>query len=215
MSVLSWLRGEPPIDDGRWIVLDVEASGLDAAHDRLLAIAALAVRRDGEGAPRIDLGDSFEVVLRQDEGTVVDKPNILLHGIGVGAQRAGMDPVLGLAAFTRWAGRSPLMAFHAAFDETLIRRALKAAALPPLRAPWVDLAPVAEVARPDLRAKSLDEWLAHFGIEVAVRHQAAADTLATAELLLQLWPAIQAQRAAAGFRGLLELAGQRRWLQPT
>jgi len=215
MSLLSWLRREAPLDDGRWIVLDVEASGLDAAHDRLLAIAALAVRWSGEGSPRIDVGDSFEVVLRQDESAVVDKPNILLHGIGVGAQRAGVEPALALAAFSRWVGQSPLIAFHAPFDETMIRRALKAASLPPLRTPWVDLAPVAEVARPDLRAKSLDEWLAHFGIEVAIRHQAAADTLATAELLQQLWPAIRAQRAAPGFRGLLELAEQRRWLQAT
>lgn len=215
MSLLSRLRGAPPLDDGRWVVLDVEASGLDAARDRLLAIAAVAVCRPDEGRPRIDLGDSFEVVLRQDETPVVDKPNILLHGIGVGAQRAGVDPARGLADFARWVGRSPLVAFHAAFDETMIRRALRSASLPPLSSPWVDLSPVAEVARPDVRAKSLDEWLAHFGIDVAVRHQAAADTLATAELLLQLWPAIAAQRTTAGFRGLLELAAQRRWLRST
>lgn len=214
MSLLSRLRGDPPLDDNRWIVLDVEASGLDAAHDRLLAIAAVAVRRTDDAVLRIDLGDSFEVVLRQD-AAAVDKPNILLHGIGVGAQRAGVDPALGLAAFARWVGRSPLVAFHAAFDETMIRRALRAASLPPLPGPWVDLSPVAEVARPDVTAKSLDEWLAYFGIEVAVRHQAAADTLATAELLLRLWPAVTALRTAAGFRGLLELAAQRRWLRAT
>lgn len=215
MSLLSRLRGAPPLDDSRWVVLDVEASGLDAARDRLLAIAAVAVHRSAGASPRIDLGDSFEVVLRQDEAAVVDKPNILLHGIGVGAQRAGVDPALGLAAFARWVGRSPLVAFHAAFDETMIRRALRAASLPPLPGPWVDLSPVAEVARPDVTAKSLDEWLAYFGIEVAVRHQAAADTLATAELLLRLWPAIAAQRATPGFRGLVELAAQRRWLRAT
>ncbi|MBK9133653.1 MAG: 3'-5' exonuclease [Betaproteobacteria bacterium] len=215
MGLRSWFTRAAPFDEARWVVLDVEASGLDAAHDRLLAIAAIAVRwPGGEAVPRIELGDSFEVVLRQDESAPLDKPNILIHGIGVGAQRAGVAPREGLAAFSDWAGASPLIAFHAAFDETMIRRALRSASLPALRGPWVDLAPVAEVARPDVAAKSLDEWLSHFAIEVAVRHQAAADTLATAELMLRLWPAIVAQHAGAGFRGLVELAAQRRWLKP-
>lgn len=206
-----WQPQRPQPDERRWIVLDVEASGLDAAHDRLLAIAALAVSVADEARPGIDLGDSFEVVLRQPEAEV-DRPNILLHGIGVGAQRAGMDPREGLAAFAAWVGRSPLIAFHAAFDETMIRRAVHANGLPALPVPWVDLAQVAEVVRQDVRAKSLDEWLEVFRIPVAVRHQAAADTLATAELLLRLWPSIVSQRAAAGFKGLVDLAAQRRWL---
>lgn len=211
MSWWPWPRRRPPLDERRWVVLDVEASGLDAARDRLLAIAALAVSVPADRRPGIDLGDSFEVVLRQPEAPV-DRPNILLHGIGIGAQRAGMDPREGLAAFATWVGASPLIAFHSAFDETMIRRALHAQAMPALPNPWVDLAQVAEVVRQDLHAKSLDEWLEAFGITVAVRHQAAADTLATAELLLRLWPAIQTQRAAPGFAGLVDLAAQRRWL---
>ncbi len=212
MSLWSPFRREAAVDDHRWVLVDVEASGLDAAHDRLLAIAALAVRAPAEDRPSIHLGDSFEVVLRQSE-TSVDRPNILLHGIGVGAQRDGVDPRAALAAFAAWVGRSPLIGFHSPFDETMIRRAFQAASLPVPPNPWVDLAHIAEVAKPDVHAKSLDEWLQHFGIEVAVRHQAAADTLATAELLLRLWPDIRAQRPPPGFRGLLTLAAQRRWLR--
>ena len=37
---------------------------------------------------------------------------------------------------------------------------------------------------PSLR--SLNDWLGFFGIECAVRHQAAADTFATAEFLMRL-----------------------------
>ncbi|MBL8286958.1 MAG: 3'-5' exonuclease [Rubrivivax sp.] len=214
MTALRWpLKREAALDDSRWIVLDVEASGLDAARDRLLAVAALALRPRGDGrAPAIELGDSFEVVLRQDPAPL-DKPNILLHGIGVGAQRAGTDRREGLLALAGWVGRSPLIGFHSAFDEKMIHRAMRDASLPDLPGPWVDLAAVAEVVRPDVRARSLDEWLAAFGIEVAQRHQAAADSLATAELLLRLWPHIVTQRAGAGFRGLTELAAHRRWLK--
>jgi DNA polymerase-3 subunit epsilon len=211
MSLWSRLFARPSFDDSRWVVLDVESSGLDAAHDRLLAIAAIAVTYDG-GRPRIRLGDSFEVVLRQ-AATAVDKPNILLHGIGVGAQRTGVEPVEALRAFDQWIGTAPLIAFHAIFDETMIQRAMQKVLGRRLPNPWVDLAHVAEVAAPKVGARSLDEWLAHYGIACAVRHQAAADTLATAELMLRLWPAIEAQGAPAGFAGLRQLAAQRRWLR--
>ena len=115
------LRPAPKPDDSRWVVLDVESSGLDPKRDRLLAIAAIAVYTDGPRA-RVVPGDSFEVVLRQ-EVDIADKGNILLHGIGVGAQRQGVPPDTALTAFERFIGNSPLIAFHAAFDQTLILRA--------------------------------------------------------------------------------------------
>lgn len=211
MNLWSALRGRPALDDARWVVVDVETTGLDPARDRLLAIAGVAVVMHDDN-PRVELGDSFEVVLRHDQGAV-DKPNILLHGIGVGAQRGGLEPPIALEAFERWLGASPLIAFHAAFDESVIQRALQAVLGRRLRNPWVDLAPIAEVVNPRVPARSLDEWLAHFGITCAVRHQAAADTLATAELLLRLWPAILSQGAPGGFRGLRQLAAQRKWLR--
>lgn len=205
-----WRRAAPA-DAGRWVVLDVEASGLDAARDRLLAIAAIALDIEPGRVPRIRLGDSFEVVLRQDE-VPVDRANILLHGIGVGAQREGSAPVPALEAFVHWLGTAPIIAFHAAFDETLIRRALQAHLKRRLPNPWLDLEPVAAVARPDIAARSLDEWMAAVGVTCAQRHQAAADTLATAEVLQRLWPAIVAAAPSPDFAALQRLAAQRRWL---
>ena len=196
----------------RWAVLDVEASGLDPRRDRLLAIAAVGLRVDDPVAPAIDLADSFEVVLRQPE-VATDKVNILVHGIGVGAQREGLDPRLALEAFAAWLGDSPLVAYHSAFDETLIQRAMQAVLGRRLANPWLDLAPVAAIVHPDVKARALDDWLAHFAIPCAVRHQAASDTLATAELLLRLWPAIRQQCAETGFDDLMRLAAQQRWLQ--
>ena len=57
-----------------------------------------------------------------------------------------------------------------------------------------------------------DDWLTHFGIHCAQRHQAAADTLATAELLLKLWPALLSQLREPGIRAVRALAGSRRWI---
>ena len=209
-----WQRGGAAIDDSRWIVLDVEASGLDAAHDRLLAIAAIGVHFADQRAS-IELGDSFEVVLRQpDAAAAPDKANILLHGIGVGAQRGGVDAKVALQAFADFVAEAPLVAFHAAFDRTLIERAADAALGRRLPNPWLDLEPLAAVLYPDVKARALDEWMAHFDVHCAVRHQAAADTLATAELLLKLWPRARTQMARPGFRAASRLAAQRRWVQP-
>lgn len=209
-----WLDRRAAPEADRWLVLDVESSGLDPHHDRLLAVAALAVRPAG---PRLLLspGDSFEVVLRQPEPEhAPDKGNILVHGIGVDAQRRGQAPALALQAFQDFAAHAPLIGFHAAFDRALIDRHCQAHLGHRPRHDWLDLAELAPALCPTVKARALDDWLAHFGISVAVRHQAAADTWATAELLQRLWPLALAQGAPATFRALAGLAASRRWLGP-
>ena len=208
-------RGGSGRESTRWVVVDVETSGLDAQRDRLLAIAGVAVELAGE-RPRIDVGDSFEVVLRQPtDGHAPDRDNILLHGIGIGAQRAGVDPAEALRAFERWVGASPLVAFHSAFDETMIQRHCQAVLGRRLPNAWADLALVAPVVAPQVRARTLDDWMQAYRIECAVRHQAAADTFATAELMLRLWPQIRAEAGSVkvDFTAMQRLATQARWLQ--
>ena len=207
------LRGanaKPAADAKRWVVVDVETSGLDIQHDRLLAIAAVGLRLEGEATPCIALGDSFEAVLRQGHSPA-DKRNILLHGIGVGEQRAGAPAAAVLAGFEAWLADAPLLAFHAAFDQAMVQRAMQATLGRTLGSAWLDLEPVADALFPEAGGRSLDDWLAHFGIDCAVRHQAAADSFATAELLLALWPAARRQQCTS-FARLTRLAGQRRWL---
>lgn len=209
------LRPTQDLDDTRWVVLDVESSGLNVSSDRLLAIAAIAVHIESKGDDknlRIAMGDSFEVVLRNDV-QVADKSNILLHGIGVGAQRRGMEPATALLAFEHYIGKSPLIAFHAAFDQAMIMRAFdKAWGRRPANL-WLDLEPLAAVLHPKVKARSLDEWMVQMNITCAVRHQAAADTLATAELLLKLWPTARHELGNnTGFAAVKRLADHRKWL---
>ncbi|MGQ0711866.1 MAG: 3'-5' exonuclease [Rhodoferax sp.] len=212
-----WARRGAPAPT-RWVVVDVESSGLDTGRDRLLAIAAVALQVAPAGqaqAPCVRLGDSFEVVLRQDEAQAraTDKSNILLHGIGVGAQRQGVEGAQALQAFAHWLGDAPLLAYHSAFDEAMIQREMGAVLGKRLDNPWTDLAEVVAVLYPQSRLQSLDDWMAHFGIRCAQRHQAAADVLSTAELLLCLWPALRAQVGVLDYGALHRLARQRRWLR--
>jgi DNA polymerase-3 subunit epsilon len=198
----------PPQGEVRWVMVDVETSGLDAHHDRLLAIAAVAMRVDTARRLEIVLADSFEVVLQQE--TVSDRDNILLHGIGQQRQREGMAPDQALSAFARFVGEAPLLAFHSAFDRTLIDRYGQRHLGQRLRNPWLDVADLCAVTHEAVRARSLDDWMAHFGIVCAARHQASADALATAELMLRLWPRLVAE--GGGWSDLVRLAAQRRWL---
>jgi DNA polymerase III subunit epsilon len=201
----------PPPDARRWVVVDVETTGLDMRHDELLAIAAVAVRFDDHGKPHLDLHDSFEAVLHRD-GASTDKDNILVHGIGVGAQRAGAPPREVLADFERWLGASPLIAWHAAFDRTMIGRAAQRHLRRALPNAWMDLAPVAAGLHPEIGLDALDDWLARFRIVCVARHNAAADALATAELLLRLWPRAREKRCA-DWASLAAMERHQRWLQ--
>lgn len=204
-----WLRRDAGEPTTRCLVLDVETSGLDASRDRLLAIAAVGVRIDwAAGRLAILPADSFEVVVLQEQASSRD--NILLHGIGVQRQRAGVPAAQALAAFQACAGDAPLLAFHAAFDETMIGRyALQALGAKPPNG-WLDIEHLCAVTHPQVRARSLDDWMAHFGITCAVRHQAAADTWAECELLLRIWPRVA--KECRSWRDVQRLAGHQRWL---
>lgn len=191
----------------RWVVLDTETTGIDPDRDALLAIGAVAVDDDGV---RVD--DSFEVVLRHTGAT--DAANVALHGLGREALGAGVPAGVALNAFREWVDGAPCVAFHCDFDRRVLVRAARLASVPALAGPWLDLAPLAAVLRPDVPRKgtgALDDWLTAYGIDCVGRHNAASDALAAAELLLRLRVAAAAQRAT-GFAGLVSLARHRRWL---
>lgn len=198
-------RGRPAAS-GRWVVVDVESSGLDAVNDSLIAVGALAVV---DGA--IDLADSFEVILRQDAPSGTD--NIEVHGIGGTEQTQGEDPALALAAFLDFIGKDPLVAFHAPFDATMIRRAVDRHLGIAFKRPWLDVADIAPLAWPKYasRLTGLDDWLEAFEIPVAFRHRAIADCLATAQLLLMVLPNARGIGAATAGE-LVSLSASNRWL---
>lgn len=197
-----------PFDQGRYVVIDVESTGLDMRRDRLIAIGAVAVV-DG----RIHLADSFEIVLRQAQ--VSAKNNILIHGIGGQRQREGIEPAEALLRFLDYLGPSPLVAFHVAFDEVMIRRACKQyLGFGFYRHPWLDLAYVMPGLLPEQTRKhrALDHWTAHFGIGNYARHNALADALATAQLFLAALPLSRAQ-GMSHYRALQDLAKAQHWLE--
>jgi len=195
-----------PLADMRWCVVDVETGGLDPQRDPLLAIGAVAIEHG-----RITLDASLEIGLTQAQSTAA--ANILVHGISGSEQRAGQAPHEALLSWLEFTRDAPLVAFHAAFDQTVLQRAVREQLGLSIAAPWFDAAVVAPLLFPDAapHCRHLDDWLAHFGIAVYARHGALADAYATAELWLVLIEAARRDHitTAHQLRGLLRA---RRWL---
>ncbi len=185
----------------RIVVVDVETTGLDLANDTLISIGAVAVVNG-----RIALGDSFSVVLQQNE--VSRRENILIHGISGAVQREGAPPADALLAFLGFLGKSPLVAFHVAFDETMIRRAMRQHLGLNFRHPWLDLAYVLPALWPELMRshRTLDDWAMHFSIRNEDRHNAVADALATAQLLLAAIAQARMSKGTTSYDNLHSLA---------
>jgi DNA polymerase III subunit epsilon len=187
-------------DHTRFVVVDVETTGLSLMTDTLISIGAVAVANG-----RIALADSFSVVLQQRKSS--RKENILIHGISGSAQREGVLHIDALLAFLEYLGKSPLVAFHVAFDETMIKRALRQHLGMSFKRPWLDLAYVLPALHPDLMRnhRALDDWANQFDIRNDDRHNAVADALATAQLLLVAMAQARLAHQTVSYDGLRKL----------
>ncbi|MFO3673355.1 3'-5' exonuclease [Pseudomonas protegens] len=173
---------ESSLREQRWVVVDVEATGLNLNRDQVLSIGAVVIE---DGA--IDFSQQFERTL-QREGHKLS-PSVLIHGLGPSAIAAGCDPVEALLDFMEFVGDSPLLAFHAPFDQHMLGRALKDSLGYRLQHSFLDVADMAPLLCPQaqIREAGLDDWVRWFNLQVVERHNAAADALATAELALILF----------------------------
>lgn len=205
MSLFSWLRkikpkldadqqqrldrlpkpaalGEGTLRGQRWVVVDLETSGLNLNRDQVLSIGAVVIE---DGA--VDFSQLFERTLHRADTKL--SPSVLIHGLGPSAIAAGCDPVEALLDFMAFVGDSPLLAFHAPFDQHMLCRALKDSLGYRLTHPFLDVADIAPLLCPEanIREAGLNDWINYFKLYVGERHHASADALATAELMLILF----------------------------
>jgi DNA polymerase III subunit epsilon len=196
---VSWFRSTP-LAGARWVVIDCETSGLDAARDRLLSVGAVAIR-DG----RIQLSDFFEARVRQQMPSTAE--NILIHGIGGDAQLGGLPPEQVIRTLATHVDVAAIpVGFHADFDERVLRRHGFVT-----RSRWLDLATLAPALFPERKAKLLDDWLSEFDIAAHGRHDALGDAFATAQLLLVALAEAKHQGIDT-LQGLRRVQRSRRWL---
>ncbi|MFG6203828.1 3'-5' exonuclease [Pseudomonas retamae] len=212
MSLFSWLRPAGPsvsaqvqqrlaqlpvitelsegtLREQRWVVLDLETTGLNLNKDRVLSIGAVVIE---DGA--IDFAQQFERTLQCRELKL--SPSVLIHGLAPSAIAAGSDPAEALLELMEFIGDSPVLAFHAPFDQHMLGRALKEHLGHKLQHVFLDVADIAPLVCPQaqIREAGLDDWIEWFKLEVFERHNASADALATAELALILFSRARTQQ---------------------
>ncbi|WP_422421314.1 PolC-type DNA polymerase III [Pseudomonas sp. GZD-222] len=180
---------EEPLRKQRWVVLDLETSGLNTQRDQVLSIGAVVIE---DGA--IDFSQQFERTLYQRDHKLTS--SVLIHGLGPSAIAAGCDPAEALLDLMDFIGDSPVLAFHAPFDQRMLARALKDHLGYRLQHPFIDVAELAPLLNPQitLREAGLDDWTACFGLEAIERHNASADAMVTAELALILFSQARRQQ---------------------
>lgn len=205
-----WLRAfRPAVDEQRWVVLDVETSGLDVQRHEVLSVSALAMHRiDGQWS--LVLRDSLDLLFRP-QVLSASEDNVLLHGLGRGLQSRGLPPAQALQQLRDWVGQSPVLAFHADFDRSFLQQACRKTSADLLPWSWLDLADVLPVVFPGEQARSLDAWMETLHVACSRRHNAAADAWATA----QIW--LKAAHAMPGHEWMQwpawrRVARQARWL---
>lgn len=178
-----------PLREQRLVVLDLETSGLDMKRDQVLSIGAVVIEHGG-----INLSQQFECTLQRPDHKA--SASTLIHGIAPSAIANGIEPAEGLLAFMEFLGDSPLLAFHAGFDQRMLARALKQTLGYRLQHRFFDVAELAPMLCPqaDIRHGGLDDWTRYFGLHVQQRHHASADALVTAELALILFSKARSQQ---------------------
>jgi DNA polymerase III subunit epsilon len=217
MGLKDWLGlAEKPAPEPvvqRWVVLDVETSGLDVQTAELLAVACVGLEVNVAAQSLcIKPGDSFEIVI-QPAKPVQDVSNILIHGIGMQRQQMGLPAWQALPLLRDYLQDAPLLAFHAWFDQALLARHCAATLGQALSNPWLDIEKLCAVTQPDAKAEDLDQWLTYFSIECPARHEAAADAFAEAEILQRIWPSlVKEMNDQPSWQGLKKLEKLDQWL---
>lgn len=210
MSWLNWFRRKPEVSDDdqlrlaqlvapeavgeqllteqRFVVVDLEATGLNTLKDKILSIGAVVIQGDA-----IDMGQQFERTLKRREHRLTE--SVLIHQLAPSEIAAGVRPKTGLLDFMDFVGDSPLLAFHADFDQRLLCRELRDFFAYNFKHPFFDLAEIAPMLYPQhsMRSPRMDDWVDFFGLQVLQRHNACADAMVTAELMLILLKKAQAQ----------------------
>ena len=165
------------------MVFDLETTGLNTRTDTVLSIGAVRVTPQG-----IALGQQFYQVL--DIAVNLTGESQLIHGLTQRDLSQGCAPRQAILDFMIYGRHQVWLGFHAEFDRRMIKNATFQHLGLSIDPQPIDIAYLAPLFYPELDTEqaTLNYWLDIFNLPILARHNAAADALATAELLLLLIP---------------------------
>jgi DNA polymerase III epsilon subunit len=187
-------RQESPMPTGRYIVLDLETTGLDPQLEGILEIACVRLENGAVTAtyqqlvkPRVEISPASQAIHHITDEMVADAPYV----------EDVLDQVL---AFI---GDAPVVAHNAPFDMGFLNRALGLAGRPPLTNQTYDTLEIAREVLPEQRSFKLESLCKTFGHPAEGFHRALDDALHLAAVFpallglyrqKQIWYRIQFER---------------------
>jgi DNA polymerase III subunit epsilon len=196
------LAGELPLEAARYVVVDVETTGLTPARAGLCEIGA--VRLEG----LVAVG-SFQTLV--DPGRPVPAAITAVTGLADRDLRGAPGPSEAVQRFLAFAGDAVLVAHNARFDLAFLDREVERITGRRLAGPVVDTVALARCLLGGRSRASLASLARFFGTSVTPCHRALPDAQATAEVLVGLTGLAQERgaRTVADLCGLAAPRGRR------
>jgi DNA polymerase-3 subunit epsilon len=195
--------GDTPLRTLRFVVLDLETTGLDIKKDRMLSVAALPVQ-----GFQVEVGQALERFVFQ-QGYMPDT-SIAVHGIMEKHLEGALAEKAILIELLDYLKDAIIVGHHIAFDLAVINKALQTHFHIKLKNKSLDTAalvrridgPTTGGQMPEKGPVSLDDLCAYFGIPLGRRHTSAEDTFITAMVFLKLLSRIE-DRGVHTYRELM------------
>lgn len=170
-----------------FVVIDLEATGLDVKRDRIISFALIPLR-NFELYP----GKSFQCFVQQ---AYFDKETIPIHGILPGDIRDGLQEKEFLSTIIPLLAGKIVVGHHIGFDKAMINQALKRHFGAGLMNPFIDTGALYKKSYPSKfvynkyqnQIPTLDEIADEFEIMTRDRHSAMGDAMTTAFVFMKLW----------------------------
>jgi DNA polymerase III subunit epsilon len=201
VSLASEPGEEVPLESARFVVVDLETTGLRPGQSRICEIGA--VRVDG-----LVPAGTFETLV--DPGEPLSRLVASLTGIADADLAEAPGPAEAVSRFLAFAGDSVLVAHNARFDLAFLDREVERLTGRRVAAPVVDTVGLARRLLAGRVSRASLASLSHFfGTSVRPCHRALPDAQATAEVLIALLGLAQ-ERGAQTIADLCRLAAPRR-----
>lgn len=208
LSALDHLDLAQNARDLRYVILDLETTGLSLNHDKVVSLSATRVV-DG----RIQLGDSFNTLVNPER--TIPVPAIKVHGImpSMIARAPSLDEIMD--KFLQYLGSDILVGYHARFDLSFLNSCMKRKYGFRLQNLVLDVmfmfrniiipAQIKNCAYRSKREQCLDETAKHLDIEIPDRHTASGDAMATAMMFQRILAELE-KNGPAKLRNLISAA---------
>lgn len=164
----------------RYVVFDMETSGLDWKDDVVLSIGAIGVVNNA-----IEVGDYFQVYIKQDK---YNPQSVALHGVMKEGRDEKVVEAEAMIQFLNFVKDATLVSHHINLDVEMINQALKRLDLGRLKNPLMDTNALYQRWKdlPDDSQATLDELCEALKVRKSDRHTASANAYITAILFLKL-----------------------------